>query len=159
MNITLFGIKVNLEVLILICVVYLILFTHTVCGCTNIPKAIEGIENMMENIMDSNNCDKQKIMEGFNSSESKNNVDNEDEDEDSKEPESYNGDYSKYMTAQPALINADNELITLFKDTPFKPECCPSTYTNSSGCVCLADLTPEQEKQLVNRGNNFVDKY
>jgi len=149
MNITLFGIKVNLEVLILICVVYLILFTHTICGCTNIPKAIEGLENMMDS---NNNNTKQKIIEGFNSSE-ENDVNNN---KDSKEPASYNEDYSKYMTSQPALVSDDDELITMFKDTPFKPECCPSTYTSSSGCACL---TPDQKKKLNNRGNNSIDKY
>ena len=86
-------------------------------------------------MMDSNNNDtKQKIIEGFNSSE-ENDVNNN---KDSKEPASYNEDYSKYMTSQPALVSDDDELITMFKDTPFKPECCPSTYTSSSGCACLS---------------------
>jgi hypothetical protein len=46
MDITLLGYKFNLELLILIGVVYLILVGHTVCGCCNMPRIMEGISNM-----------------------------------------------------------------------------------------------------------------
>ena len=36
MDISILGFKLNLEVLILIGIVYLILVIHTVCGCSNI---------------------------------------------------------------------------------------------------------------------------
>ena len=40
----------------------------------------------------------------------------------------------------------------LFLDTnKFSPECCPSSYSNSEGCVCAA---PEQMKYLNERGGN-----
>ncbi len=40
----------------------------------------------------------------------------------------------------------------LFFDTnKFSPECCPSSYSNSEGCVCAA---PEQLKYLNERGGN-----
>ena len=32
-----------------------------------------------------------------------------------------------------------------------KPECCPSTYSNTQGCLCN---TPEQNKFLNMRGQN-----
>ena len=47
MDITILGYKFNLEVLILIGVVYLILVGHTVGGCCNMPLIMEGLENMM----------------------------------------------------------------------------------------------------------------
>ena len=34
---------------------------------------------------------------------------------------------------------------------PSHPECCPSTYSTSTGCVCM---TPAQKKWLANRGAN-----
>jgi len=45
MDISILGFKLNLEVLILIGIVYLILVVHTVCGCSNIFGKREGLEN------------------------------------------------------------------------------------------------------------------
>ena len=41
----------------------------------------------------------------------------------------------------------------MFANTPFKPECCPNTYSNSSGCACM---TTGQYNYLVTRGSNNV---
>ena len=46
MDITLFGFKMNLEILILIGVIYLILVAHTVGGCCNMPLIMEGLKSM-----------------------------------------------------------------------------------------------------------------
>jgi hypothetical protein len=46
MDISIFGFKLNLEVLILIGVVYLILVGHTVCGCSRFSFRKEGMESM-----------------------------------------------------------------------------------------------------------------
>jgi len=39
----------------------------------------------------------------------------------------------------------------IFNNNKFSSECCPSTYTNSSGCLCA---TPEQIKYLNSHGGN-----
>jgi hypothetical protein len=44
----------------------------------------------------------------------------------------------------------ESELI-MFDNNKFDPDCCPSVYSNSSGCVCA---TPEQMKYLNQRGGN-----
>lgn len=41
----------------------------------------------------------------------------------------------------------------MFANTPFKPECCPNTYSNSTGCACM---TTGQYNHLVSRGGNNV---
>ena len=41
----------------------------------------------------------------------------------------------------------------LFANTPFKPECCPNTYSNSEGCACM-DMN--QYNMLIHRGSNNV---
>lgn len=41
----------------------------------------------------------------------------------------------------------------MFATTPFKPECCPNTYSTGSGCACM---TVDQYKYLKNRGSNNV---
>jgi hypothetical protein len=46
MDISIFGYKINLEILILIGVVYLILVGHTVCGCCNMPGIMEALTTM-----------------------------------------------------------------------------------------------------------------
>jgi hypothetical protein len=46
MDISIFGYKINLEIIILIGIVYLILVGHTICGCCNMYKIMEGLENM-----------------------------------------------------------------------------------------------------------------
>lgn len=44
----------------------------------------------------------------------------------------------------------DGELV-IFAQNKFKPECCPSPYSNSTGCACI---TPEQINYLNTRGGN-----
>ena len=39
----------------------------------------------------------------------------------------------------------------MFKDNKFKPECCPATYTTSTGCACIS---PDQTQYLNQRGGN-----
>jgi hypothetical protein len=41
----------------------------------------------------------------------------------------------------------------MFKDTPFKPECCPTSFSNSMGCACM---TNQQYEYLIHRGGNNV---
>jgi hypothetical protein len=41
----------------------------------------------------------------------------------------------------------------IFFNTPFKPECCPNTYSNSQGCACM---TMGQYNWLTMRGGNNV---
>ena len=44
MDVSIFGYKIGLEILILICVIYLILVGHTICGCCNFYSLIEGMD-------------------------------------------------------------------------------------------------------------------
>jgi hypothetical protein len=63
MDISIFGYNFNLEILILIGVVYLILVSHTVCGTCNVPKIMEGLTDMATDSMmedDSGNVKKVK---------------------------------------------------------------------------------------------------
>jgi len=47
MEISILGFSVNLEVLILIGIIYLILVLNTVCSCCNIPKIMETMKLMV----------------------------------------------------------------------------------------------------------------
>jgi len=46
----------------------------------------------------------------------------------------------------------EGELL-MFANTPFKPECCPNAFSNSTGCACM---TVDQYNYLINRGGNNV---
>jgi hypothetical protein len=46
MDITILNYKVSVEILILICVIYLILVTNTFCSCCNMPKILETMQTL-----------------------------------------------------------------------------------------------------------------
>jgi len=52
---------------------------------------------------------------------------------------------------QPIPLQKDE--LDMFATTPFKPECCPNAYSNSSGCACM---TMDQYNYLHDRGGNNV---
>jgi hypothetical protein len=43
--------------------------------------------------------------------------------------------------------------LDMFATTPFKPECCPSAFSSSTGCACM---TTQQYNWLRERGGNNV---
>ena len=48
-------------------------------------------------------------------------------------------------------VNSNPDKLTILDDSKFKPECCPSTYSSSNGCLCLDG---DEEKMLETRGGN-----
>ena len=52
---------------------------------------------------------------------------------------------------QPVPLPKDELL--MFANTEFKPECCPNTYSTSTGCACM---TTKQYNYLTVRGGNNV---
>jgi len=48
---------------------------------------------------------------------------------------------------------ADDNEIYAFQNSEFKPECCPSSITADTGCLCLS---ASDEKSLAYRGGNRV---
>ena len=73
MDISIFGFKINLEILILIGVIYLILVGHSLCGCSNYS-LMEGLE-MIGNIQtDLSNNQIRKIRTDLSNNELRNDV-------------------------------------------------------------------------------------
>ena len=52
----------------------------------------------------------------------------------------------------PSLPLPEGELL-LFSNTEFKPECCPNSYSNGSGCACM---NPSTYNYLILRGGNNI---
>jgi hypothetical protein len=59
----------------------------------------------------------------------------------------------QFMARQEQPVPLPEGEMLMFANTPFKPECCPSTYSNSSGCACM---TGKQYNYLIQRGSNNV---
>jgi len=154
MDISLFGYKINLEILILIGIAYLIMVVNTISSTCNVSGIVEGLTK--------------KTREGFAGANTN-----------YGESSTYTlGDYAQVNTSswsmpdltvtagQPLSQGVQNILnrpeqpvplpegeMLMFANTPFKPECCPNTYSNSSGCACM---TTKQYNYLIERGSNNV---
>jgi hypothetical protein len=157
MDIAILGYKLNVELLILIGVIYLILVGHTVCGCCNVHGIMEGLQNMAK-----------KTKEGFSGANTNYGL---------SAPYSLANDkivntsswFDKNLTITPGqpLSKGVKEILSrpyqpvplpkgqlsMFANTQFKPECCPNTYSASMGCACM---TVDQYNYLINRGGNNV---
>jgi len=188
MDITILGYKLNIEVLILIGVVYLVLVSHLFCGCFHFGM-LEGLEGMdasgNEKIKQKKDMPTQKAAgssvndsslvpavststskEGFtganiNYGESSvydlgNDVPLDTSSWGKPNMSVVSGQplsdgVKAFLSREPQPVPLPEGEMLLFADTPFKPECCPNTYSNSSGCACM---TGEQYNYLIMRGMN-----
>jgi len=216
MDISIFGFKLNLEILILIGVVYLILVGHTLCGCCNYS-LMEGLETIgkVELASEASN----NPTNGTLATDISNNLTNgtlltqasttpgvspagaivagkvkngsgKANGKAGKEgfvgANTNFGESSSYDLTNNSMINTsswskpnmtvvpgqplsqgvkdflarepqpvplpEGEML-MFANTPFKPECCPNTYSTSTGCACM---TSGQYNYLILRGGNNV---
>lgn len=175
MDISIFGYKLNVELLILIGVVYLILVGHTFCGCCNYGMmesftiASDMVKNVSENIPNIAVANKNKgAKEGFVGANINNGQSSPFDlnSDDSINTSSWNAPdmtvvpgkplsdgVKQFLAREPQPVPLPEGEMLMFANTPFKPECCPSTYSTSTGCACL---TGKQYNYLVQRGGNNV---
>ena len=206
MDISIFGYKIGLEILILIGIIYLILATHTLCGCCNFYSLIEGMDSgSTMGTMGTGTTNGSTIGSGqvkakvqAKVQQAKNNMAQSSVSSDDTTPvtpttttEGFTGANINYgessvynlnstpvdtssWSAQNMTVTAGQPLsagvkafmarepqpvplpegeMLMFANTPFKPECCPNTYSNSSGCACM---TGNQYNYLITRGSNNV---
>jgi hypothetical protein len=196
MDISILGYKFNVQILILIGVVYLILVGHTIGGCCNFRGLMEGNTTMGQSNTSSssntsNSSNSQSDASGNMMDQIKQKMQaNMPTQTTSKEGfvganinygESSAYDLTNNMPVNTASWSAQNMTVVpgqplsqgvknflarepqpvplpegemlMFANTPFKPECCPNTYSNSSGCACM---TGPQLNYLRVRGSNNV---
>jgi hypothetical protein len=159
MDISIFGFKLNLEVLILIGVVYLILVGHTLCGCSRVglmegldvmqkvvAKKTEGFVGANTNYGESSSYDLSSDVPVNTSSWSAQNMT-------VVKGQPLSKGVKQFLAREPQPVPLPEGELLMFANTPFKPECCPNTYSNSSGCACM---TGEQYNFLILRGGNNV---
>ena len=202
MDISLFGFKLNLEILILIGIVYLILVIHTFCGCSSFFGSKEGMENAHNALTQpfpsvAANADvtgalvpaspgtptPAPLPSSVNISSKKANATGK---EGFAGANTNYGESSTYSLTNPPRINTSNwgqqdltivpgkpipkaaqaiidrpnqalplpeGQLSLFDNMPFSPECCPNTFSSSSGCACM---NSETYNYLILRGMNNV---
>jgi len=175
MDISILGYKLNLEVLILIGVIYLILVGHTVGGCCNVGGIMEGLTTAAKagtNAAATSLIQQHKkhalAKEGFVGANT-NYGESSQYSLSNSTPINTSSWTAPNMTVVPgqplsagvkAILDRKPQPVPLpegemlmFANTPFKPECCPNTFSNSSGCACM---TTEQYNYLILRGGNNV---
>lgn len=178
-----YNMEIRMELIILLGLIFVIIVTHTLCGCSKIG-LLEGLEVLKAEVPLKKGTSVKKTpdaksvptsmmttgtKEGFTGSSLLY----------SDEPAQYKvNDYSQVDTSswiQPSLevrpgqplgegvkqflarqeqpVPLPEGEMLMFANTPFKPECCPSTYSNSTGCACM---TGKQYNYLIQRGSNNV---
>ena len=195
MDISILGYKLNLEVLILIGVIYLIMVGHTFCGCCNYGM-MEGFDNssteqtkqaVKQNVQEKGAAKKTELQtqvaaggpttattttstktEGFTGANT-NYGQSSPYDLSQDMPintsswsaqnmtvtpgQPLSAGVKQFLAREPQPVPLPEGEMLMFANTPFKPECCPNTYSNSSGCACL---TGPQYNYLILRGGNNV---
>jgi len=64
-----------------------------------------------------------------------------------------NSAVKNFLGRKPQPVPLPEGEMLMFANTPFKAECCPNTYSNSTGCACM---TGNQYNYLQMRGGNNV---
>lgn len=203
MDISVFGYKINLEILILIGIIYLIMVGHTFCGCYNYG-LMEGFTDASGNTIDvSGNLQERKenvqakvanaktnlaaqsaagtatdatpvtsatttTTEGFtganiNYGESSLYSLSQDDPVDTSSWSAQNmtvvpgqplsAGVKAFLERKPTQVPLPEGEMFMFANTEFKPECCPNTYSNSSGCACMDS---NSYNYLITRGSNNI---
>jgi len=153
MNISVFGFTFRLEILIIIFLLWWIMWGHVICSCSRGNSLLEDFSGMNKQIFD---YTVKNYNEGFNLLGNR----------DSPNTSSWftpNLTYTKGKkpdAAVQAIFDRKQQQLPLpegqmdfLASVPFKPECCPNTYSNSSGCACM---TAKDYNYLINRGGNNV---
>lgn len=139
MELSLFGMKCRLEIVILCVAVGFILCCHVLGSCSKIG-VTEGmaLAGSAVNVVVGD--------DNYNNWVTKAN--------DYAASMGYTHTQSKYESRKGTPVPLPEGQMEMFADNEFSPECCPSTYSNSSGCACI---TQEQVDYLNERGGNRVD--
>ena len=156
MNITILGLKCRAEIIVLSIVVGFVLASFTICSCAKIsPEACKKVLSESSGV----------VKEGFRKisdiadAASLNYHMNADQPGSwSQKAMGYAADMG-YNTVLASHANYKGTEVPLqgtmnfFKNNSFKPECCPSTYTSSTGCACTSVA---QLNYLNQRGGNRI---
>ena len=138
MKINLLGTKISMKSELIIFILGLSIGCSLLCNCN--CYGFEGFSSINENHNQDNNQDNNELLDDWTSNANEFAETNLNQDHLIRN-QTYSGNNK---------FDKDNDLFFL-TETVAKPECCPSTYSNSQGCLCA---TPEQNNFLNQRGDN-----
>ncbi len=214
MDISIFGYKISLEIIILIAVLYLITVGHAYCSCCNFYSLIEGMDGQYSSMIQDPSAVVQQAQANIQAKVQQAQANQQlatqttsgtptttstttstttptTESFGSKR-EGFTGANINYGESASYSLGNDNPIDTsswsaqdmtvtpgqplsagvkaflarpqqklplpegemdFFANTPFKPECCPSTFSTSTGCWCG---TSQDYNYLITRAGNNV---
>ena len=176
MNISIGSCNFRLEILVAIVVVFWVMFGHLLCGCCKV-NLFEGMVSTLSGSSSSGSSSSGSSSSGSSSAStegftSANNGAFSSQFAGAKSPDYINSPSNwniPNLTYSPgtkpdagvrSIWNRPKQPVPLPKDemymfatTKFTPECCPNTYTASTGCACM---TVDQYNYLRERGGNNV---
>ena len=156
MNITIGSYKLRLEYAIIIVFLIVVIFSHSM-RASSYSGLLEGFEKKDSKGMPMIAGPKPMIAspakEGF--SNYKTNAGPQFAENDGNFTHLPVSQWSSVMNVPPQNANQpmSSDSMDFFKNTQFKPECCPNTYSGSEGCACMSN---DQYNTLVSRGGNNV---
>ena len=142
MKLELFGFTLSLEVLILMGIIYLVIVINTLYGCCNMEGFVGANTNYGESSQFNLTDDKLINTNSWNMPNLTT----------TKGQPFSKGALNVLDRPEQPIPLPEGEML-MFANTPFKPECCPNTFSNSMGCACM---TVKQYNYLNNRGGNNV---
>jgi len=135
-------IYINVEIIIIVCILITIIYGHILYSCVKTNNPYVFIEGFKENLH--NAVDFIKITPTGSDSGSK--------PKPKQSATTTKEGFSKYKHVSGSGDGTNGEML-MFANTPFKPSCCPSSYSSSMGCACI---TYKQNNFIRNRGGNNV---
>lgn len=142
MSLILFGYKISIEFIILLGIIYLILACHTFCACCK----VEGFVGANTNNGQSSpySLTKNKTINTSNWFTPNLVV---------KQGSPLSGAVKSILNRKKQPVPLPKGEMLMFANTPFKPECCPTAFSSSTGCACI---TTDQYNYLITRGGNNI---
>lgn len=160
-----YMVTLRIEILILIIVVSIILFSHLFCSCSTVSayEAFTALKNVKKEKLTMNK-NKKNAKEGFTGANTNGGFSAQYKLNDYT-PLDTSSWFTQDLTNNKSqgvqnILNRPSQPVPLpegqmlmFANTKFKPECCPNSYSNSTGCACM---TVQQYNYLIDRGGNNV---
>lgn len=139
MEITLLGNKLRIDVCIICIFLGIVIGATTICSCAGgLVEGFDATKSILGSVLSYN------IGDGVPGSIS--NV---------SPPKSYDSYFEKLNDQTPELQETgDVNEMNIFADNKASPDCCPSTYSTSSGCLCVSS---NQMKFIDQRGGNRTE--
>jgi hypothetical protein len=179
MDISIGSYKFRLEILLLIVVVAWILFGHLLCSCSKMgfkegletmvgEDVVQKIEKVADEVKESakEKEDKKEGFTGANDLAYQAQFAGTNTPGYIMSPNKWSMPTLEYtpgtkpdagvmsiLDRKPQPIPVPEGQLDMLATTPFKPECCPNSYSTSTGCACM---TVDQYNYLRDRGGNNV---